>query len=231
MRRGRGRLAALALLIGAVALGAAGAFPARADPTEEEPGASGDPHYREGKRAIERADWQRAVALLAAAARRDARNADIHNYLGFAYRHVGDFAAAFAHYDEALRLNPRHRGAHEYAGEAALMLNDLIEPSATWQHWRRSACCPAKNSMSSAPPCPDIGLGYYPVRLTHGRSKHTFAGQCVQSNRYPGNCQLVLPGPFRKVLSRAWAGVLRSRRERPLKGRKQPIGRPKNIEL
>ena len=125
MRHGRGHLAALALLIGAVAQGAAGAFPARADPTEEEPGASGDPDYREGKRAIERADWQRAVAFLAAAARRDARNADIHNYLGFAYRHIGDFAAAFAHYDEALRLNPRHRGAHEYAGEAALMLNDL----------------------------------------------------------------------------------------------------------
>ena len=125
MRHGRGHLAALALLIGAVAQGAASAFPARADPTEEEPGASGDPDYREGKRAIERADWQRAVAFLAAAARRDARNADIHNYLGFAYRHIGDFAAAFAHYDEALRLNPRHRGAHEYAGEAALMLNDL----------------------------------------------------------------------------------------------------------
>jgi tetratricopeptide (TPR) repeat protein len=126
MRLGRGRPVALALLVGAVAVGATvGGSPARADPKEEEPGASSDPDYTEGKRAIEHANWQRAVALLAAAARRDARNADIHNYLGFAYRHVGDFAAAFAHYDEALRLNPRHRGAHEYAGEAALMVNNL----------------------------------------------------------------------------------------------------------
>jgi tetratricopeptide (TPR) repeat protein len=123
---GRGRAAALALLLVGTALGAAGAAsPARADPTEEEGGAGGDPDYTEGKRAIERADWPRAVALLTAAVRRDARNADIHNQLGFAYRHAGDFAAAFAHYDEALRLNPRHRGAHEYAGEAALLADNL----------------------------------------------------------------------------------------------------------
>jgi tetratricopeptide (TPR) repeat protein len=123
---GAARAAALALLLAGVALGAAGAAsPARADPTEEEGGAGGDPDYAEGKRAIERADWPRAVALLDAAARRDARNADIHNHLGFAYRHAGDFAAAFAHYDEALRLNPRHRGAHEYAGEAALLVDNL----------------------------------------------------------------------------------------------------------
>jgi tetratricopeptide (TPR) repeat protein len=113
------------LLVGA-ALGAAGvSSPAGADPTEEEGGAGGDPDYAEGKSAIERADWPRAVALLAAAARRDARNPDIHNYLRFAYRHAGDFAAAFAHYDEAPRLNPRHRGAHEYAGEAALLADNL----------------------------------------------------------------------------------------------------------
>jgi tetratricopeptide (TPR) repeat protein len=66
-----------------------------------------------------------ALSQPIAAARRDARNADIHNQLGFACRHAGDFACAFAHYDEALRLNPRHRGAHEYAGEAALLADDL----------------------------------------------------------------------------------------------------------
>jgi hypothetical protein len=77
---GRARVAALALLLVGTALGAAGsALPARADPTEEEGGAGADPDYTEGKRAIERADWPRAVALLTAAVRRDARNADIHN--------------------------------------------------------------------------------------------------------------------------------------------------------
>jgi Flp pilus assembly protein TadD len=123
---GDARAAALALLLVGTVLGAAFTVsPALADPTEEEGGSGGDPDYAEGKRAIERGDWPGAVALLAAAARRDARNADIHNHLGFAYRHAGDFAAAFAHYDEALRLNPRHRGAHEYAGEAALLVGNL----------------------------------------------------------------------------------------------------------
>ena len=32
---------------------------------------------------------------------------------------------AFTHYRRALQLNPRHRGAHEYIGEAYLMTNDL----------------------------------------------------------------------------------------------------------
>ena len=32
---------------------------------------------------------------------------------------------AFEHYERALQLNPRHRGAHEYLGEAYLLVNDL----------------------------------------------------------------------------------------------------------
>jgi hypothetical protein len=32
---------------------------------------------------------------------------------------------AFKHYARALQLNPRHRGAHEYVGEAYLMINSL----------------------------------------------------------------------------------------------------------
>jgi hypothetical protein len=35
---------------------------------------------------------------------------------------------AFKYYQRSIELNPRHRGAHEYIGEAYLMMNDL--PSA-----------------------------------------------------------------------------------------------------
>jgi hypothetical protein len=35
---------------------------------------------------------------------------------------------AFEHYKRSIELNPRHRGAHEYIGEAYLLVNDL--PSA-----------------------------------------------------------------------------------------------------
>ena len=99
--------------------------PLAADPSEETPAAAtaGDPDYAAGRNAVAAGEWERAVALLAKAVLRDNRNADIHNYLAFAYRHVGDFAHAFAHYEEALRLNPRHRGAHEYIGEAYLLVD------------------------------------------------------------------------------------------------------------
>jgi tetratricopeptide (TPR) repeat protein len=42
-----------------------------------------------------------------------------------AYRHVGKLDDAFRHYERALALNPRHRGAHEYVGEAYLMAGKL----------------------------------------------------------------------------------------------------------
>ena len=70
-------------------------------------------------------DWNGAIAALKLAALRDPRNADIQSYLGFSYRKSGQLKAAFKHYDRALALNPRHRGAHEYVGEAYLSVNKL----------------------------------------------------------------------------------------------------------
>ena len=34
---------------------------------------------------------------------------------------------AFKHYGRALELDPRHRGAHEYVGEAYLIVNNLAK--------------------------------------------------------------------------------------------------------
>ena len=51
-----------------------------------------------------------AIKSLSSAALRDTRNPDIQNYLGYAYRHTGQFDLAFKHYARALQLNPRHRG-------------------------------------------------------------------------------------------------------------------------
>ena len=64
---------------------------------------------------------------LSSAALRDTRNADIQNYLGYAYRNTGQLDAAFRHYERALTLSPRHRGAHEYVGEAYLIVNNLAK--------------------------------------------------------------------------------------------------------
>jgi tetratricopeptide (TPR) repeat protein len=103
-----------------------GVIPAWADPTDEEPeDARIDPDYAAGKKAIEAKDWTSAIRLLSSAALRDTRNADIQNYLGYAHRHAGKMDEAFAHYERALKLNPRHRGAHEYVGEAYLLVGNL----------------------------------------------------------------------------------------------------------
>ena len=76
-----------------------------------------------GKKAIERKDWKAAIESLSKAEKDLAGNADLHNYLGYAYRHVGDLDHSFAHYREALRIDPQHRGAHEYIGQAYLKAN------------------------------------------------------------------------------------------------------------
>ena len=96
-----------------------------ADPTDEASKEQVDPEYVAGKAAIATKDWNAAIRSLSSAALRDTRNADIENYLGYAYRQSGDVKSAFVHYRRALQLNPRHRGAHEYIGEAYLMVNDL----------------------------------------------------------------------------------------------------------
>jgi Flp pilus assembly protein TadD len=84
-----------------------------------------DPDYANGRRAVEAKDWKSAIRLLSSAALRDIRNAEIQNYLGYAYRNAGELSLAFKHYARALQLNPRHRGAHEYLGEAYLMVDNV----------------------------------------------------------------------------------------------------------
>jgi Flp pilus assembly protein TadD len=99
-----------------------------ADPTDEAPKEGQlDPEYAAGKAAIAAKDWSAAIRSLSSAALRDTRNADIENYLGYAYRQSGQFQSAFTHYERALQLDPRHRGAHEYIGEAYLMANNLTK--------------------------------------------------------------------------------------------------------
>ena len=86
-----------------------------------------DPDFAAGKRAIAAGDWEGAIKALTNAGLRDARNADIQNYLGYAYRRQRQFGPATHHYRQALILNPRHRSAHEHLGEAYLAQGDLVK--------------------------------------------------------------------------------------------------------
>jgi Flp pilus assembly protein TadD len=97
-----------------------------AEPFESIPDASArDTDYAAGKQAMEKKNWPEAAKRFQQAALRDPDNPDLQNYLGYTHRNLKQFDLAFKHYKRAIELNPRHRGAHEYIGEAYLMVGDL----------------------------------------------------------------------------------------------------------
>ena len=112
-------------MLAAWALGGA-PLPAHADPAETDPDlAATDEDYAAARKAIVSKKWEEASARLRKAEVRHPDHADLQNYFGYAYRNLKQFDAAFRHYKRAIELNPRHRGAHEYIGEAYLMVRDL----------------------------------------------------------------------------------------------------------
>ena len=83
-----------------------------------------------GKQAVESGDWERAAMFLERAAGSNPRNADVFNLLAYSYRHLDRLDDAFENYGRALELDPKHLGAHEYIGEAYLIVGDLAKAEA-----------------------------------------------------------------------------------------------------
>jgi tetratricopeptide (TPR) repeat protein len=88
-----------------------------------------DPYLERFDAAKARQDWPAAAAAMkeAVAARPD--SADYHNLYAYSLRKGGtqDMDQVFKHYNEALRLDPKHRGAHEYLGEAYLTVGNVAK--------------------------------------------------------------------------------------------------------
>jgi Flp pilus assembly protein TadD len=80
-----------------------------------------NPDFDLGADAIKVKDWDKAAYHLAIAVKSEPANADAQNLLGYAYRNQKKFELAVRHYQEALRLDPKHKGAHEYLGEAYVL--------------------------------------------------------------------------------------------------------------
>ena len=70
-------------------------------------------------------DWPAAVDELKRA--NDPASADWNNLMGYSLRKSGAANAAESerYYNEALRIDPKHRAALEYSGELYLMMGDL----------------------------------------------------------------------------------------------------------
>ena len=84
-----------------------------------------DSDYVAGRAALKASDDANALRRFQSALKRFPEAADLHNELGFAHRRLRQMDKAFEHYRRALTLNPQHRGAHEYIGEAYLIVGDV----------------------------------------------------------------------------------------------------------
>jgi len=86
-----------------------------------------DLSLEQARAAIAKQDWAGAQGVLREAVARDSQNADYHNLYAYSMRKGANPAMdlVFRHYNEALRIDPKHRGAHEYIGEAYLISGNV----------------------------------------------------------------------------------------------------------
>jgi Tfp pilus assembly protein PilF len=105
---------------------AAGTALAAGDPVTTEPK---DPVLEKVSAATKRQDWTGAQSVLKDAVASNPSNANYHNLYAYSIRKGAnpDMSLVFKHYNEALRIDPQHRGAHEYIGEAYLMVGNVAK--------------------------------------------------------------------------------------------------------
>ena len=116
---------ATALVLPAMPLGAAGTSEP-ASPRASAPAAKpANADFAAAKAAIDRKDYASAIASLNKVTQAEPRNPEAWNLMGFATRKSGNPRGSLAHYQKAMEIDPKHLGAHEYMGEAYLMLDEL----------------------------------------------------------------------------------------------------------
>jgi cytochrome c-type biogenesis protein CcmH/NrfG len=93
------------------------------------PAAARDPVLDRVSNATAQKDWPRAQAILRDAIASSPNNPDYHNMYAYSIRKGAnpDMNLVFKHYNEALRLDPKHRAAHEYIGEAYLQVGNVAK--------------------------------------------------------------------------------------------------------
>ena len=93
-----------------------------------------DPSFAQAKAMIEAKNYAAAIPLLQQVVAKNPRDADAYVLMGYATRKSGDANGSLQFYQYALNLDPKHIGAHEYIGEAYLMLD---RPAEADQHLAR----------------------------------------------------------------------------------------------
>lgn len=78
---------------------------------------TGGPTLADVRIMIRNQRWDAAIRTLKNIVARSPDNADALNLLGYSLRRSGDHDNALGFYLKAIKINPRHRAAHEYLGE------------------------------------------------------------------------------------------------------------------
>jgi Flp pilus assembly protein TadD len=97
-------------------------------------------HMAIGRAAVAKTDWKLAVAEFTAAVDANAKNADAKNMLAYSYRKSGDLTNAFKYYKVALTIDPKHKGALEYQGEAYVMAGKMKDAKANLAKLKAAGC-------------------------------------------------------------------------------------------
>ena len=80
--------------------------------------------YNEAVALIAAEKYEEAILLLQSADKVAQNDADIQNLLGFLHRKTGNLDAPGGHYQRALEINPKQKGALAYQGKLFLMRAD-----------------------------------------------------------------------------------------------------------
>ena len=91
-------------------------------------------NFLNGRQATKDGNYRSAIKYLLKAAEKDPNNADAYNLLGYSHRKLGFNDKAYDYYKIALKLDPRHRGAHEYIGELYLKKDELEKAKEHLKH-------------------------------------------------------------------------------------------------
>jgi tetratricopeptide (TPR) repeat protein len=84
-----------------------------------------DTEMTSAREMIAKKDWAAALLVLERYTRANPANADGFNLLGYSLRNLKRYDESLVAYEKALRLDPKHRGAHEYIGVAYIQMGRL----------------------------------------------------------------------------------------------------------
>jgi Flp pilus assembly protein TadD len=73
--------------------------------------------------AIKKGQFADAYQMLAEQEAKYSKNADLYNLMGYSARKLERYEDSMVHYQRALEIDPKHKGALEYLGELYLTLN------------------------------------------------------------------------------------------------------------